>query len=565
MVQTKHTIANLPLRFLLLTLLVLITAFTTSASEYVLTVADFEVQTSNAKYMYVGKGISAILANELRQSKAIDLVEREKLNEIFKENELTLSGVTQGDVQIGQILDVDLIVVGEIVDMGNTFLVDVRVLDAETAAIVWSDSITEKLRRYDYIGAYFAEGILTELEVDISEKIVTKVEEIEDKDEDALVAMSAGIDAYDQGDVEEAKEQLSEAKRLDPTNEVAKEYLSRLSTISPRYRVDLFEYINPATAASLPFNNSVRIHTWLGVNYDPPWVDGDNDGYQVVNGYGVGDQSIPFYSGVTLPLGKKFGIGVSFYYLYLDLELRKTSDPTWFKYKGNQSGVLQNPLHSMGGIFSIGYKIMSSLSIGASVTLGSNENFQNKGLSDVLGSGGDITEEGFLWGLNPNIIWIPQGRKIILSSDLGYNSQAIYYANPDTGIVSKGVQPLVWSTSFAYGPLWNRLFLSLTTAFDIFIDARRGHGLSIIPMVEYWPWGWLSLRAGYEYTHLIQNDTFVIGNGFVVGSTLNLGIFELNLNFASRNKPIQLLPGSLMSNIVFVAGIEVDTRLLKRK
>ncbi len=74
----------------------------------VITVADFDVQTSEEKYRFVGKGISALLANKLRQSRAINLVEREKLNEIFKEHELSLSGVTQGEIQLGDFLDVIL-------------------------------------------------------------------------------------------------------------------------------------------------------------------------------------------------------------------------------------------------------------------------------------------------------------------------------------------------------------------------------------------------------------------------------------------------------------------------
>ncbi len=139
-----------------LSLLVLITlcfSFPLFSVQYALSVADFEVQTDNPKYAYIGKGISALLANELRQSKSVKIVEREKLNEILAEQKLSLSGMTQGDVTVGKILDVDLFVVGEILDMVNTFLIDVRVIDIETGEVFWSDSIEAKLRRYNYISA----------------------------------------------------------------------------------------------------------------------------------------------------------------------------------------------------------------------------------------------------------------------------------------------------------------------------------------------------------------------------------------------------------------------------
>ena len=192
---------------LFLSLFILLIVFV-GAQEIIVSVSDFNVESKNENYAYIGKGISTLVAGELRRTRAIKLLERSQMNKIMEEQKLSLSGM----------------------------------VDVATTEVVWEDSLTEKLETYDYIGAYFAKSILMELKLDVQEETVAKVEEKVVKKTEAIVALSSGIDAYDKGDEEKAKEELKTVQMLDPENEVAEFYLSKLQSVSPKFRVEIQDY-----------------------------------------------------------------------------------------------------------------------------------------------------------------------------------------------------------------------------------------------------------------------------------------------------------------------------------
>ena len=245
-----------------------------SAQEIVVSVSDFSVDSANENYAFLGKGISTLVAGELRRTKAIKLLEREQMNKIIEELKLSHSGLLDDSQQvaIGKLMAANYIVFGEIVDMVTSLLVSVRMADVTTGEVVWEDSLMEELETYDYIGAYFAKSILTELALDVEEETVTKVETKEVKQEEAIVALSTGIDAYDKGEEEKAKEELKTVQKLDPTNEVARLYLSKLQALSPKFRA----YVGSGIA--IPFDplsgtNTVGPNIIVGFGFHLfPWV-----------------------------------------------------------------------------------------------------------------------------------------------------------------------------------------------------------------------------------------------------------------------------------------------------
>ena len=182
------------------------------------------------------------------------------MNKIIEVLELSHSGLLDDSQQvaIGKLMAANYIVFGEIVDVVTSLLVSVRMADVTTGEVVWEDSLMEKLETYDYIGAYFARSILTELALDVEEETVTKVETKEVKQEEAIVALSTGIDAYDKGEEEKAKEELKTIQKLDPTNEVARLYLSKLQALSPKFRA----YVGSGIA--IPFDPLSGTNTWGG-------------------------------------------------------------------------------------------------------------------------------------------------------------------------------------------------------------------------------------------------------------------------------------------------------------
>lgn len=557
--------------FFILALLALCASL--SAQEIVLSVSDFSVESDNTNYKYLGKGISTLVAGELRRTKTVKILEREQLNRIIEEQKLTLSGLMDESkqVEIGQLLSADYIVFGEIIDMAAAVLISVRMADIETGEVVWEDSLTEKLESYDYIGAYFAQSILAELDLEAEEATVAKVERKEVKQEAAVIALSSGIDAYDRGDEEKAKEELKTVQQIDPENEAARFYLSKLQALSPKFRVETVEYTTPYSAASLGFIENGKIYVWFGVPFDPPGFEYVGSGAQIIDdAYTVRDFQGANFMGISMPLGENMGLGAGLMMSSLTLiaSYEEYEDHTLnsiFQFGDDTVDHLQVFMMNYGGYVSFGMKLGDSVGLGLSAMGCYSVNGDNPGVSDELTvDSGNLVHEGFFFSLYPGIMVQGAGGALLWDLNAAYTNYKIYYIDYTNQEIKLGNMPLVIDTSLTYGLLDQRLFLGLKGISDIYIDDRGGYSLRLIPMAEFWFLDSLSVRGGYEYSHLDQAGNFSIGHGAVAGLTVKLGTFDINANFTYRRKPVRMLPGYTVANMKLLVGLEYSPEFLVR-
>lgn len=215
------------------------TMTTAAANENKVAINDFTVNSENPEHKFLGKGFSELISYEVKKSPRIRLVEREKRNDLFKEMELSMTGMVEEKdaVKAGKILACDYIVFGEIVDMPGTLLVSLRMTRVETGEVVWRKQITEPGKNYPYISAFFAKDILTSLGLGVDKSIEANIATKKSMDQEAVVKLSKGIDAYDKKDTARAKEELEAAKKLDPQNKVVQDFINRLVANSAKYKV----------------------------------------------------------------------------------------------------------------------------------------------------------------------------------------------------------------------------------------------------------------------------------------------------------------------------------------
>ncbi len=112
-----------------------------------------------------GRGISALeaasltdrLRSELVKTGAVTVVERGQMNQVLEEQDFQMTGCTSDEcaVEVGQLLGVSQMVAGSIGKLGNTFLLDVRIINVQTGAII------ETMTR-DYRGEI--DGLIREIE-----------------------------------------------------------------------------------------------------------------------------------------------------------------------------------------------------------------------------------------------------------------------------------------------------------------------------------------------------------------------------------------------------------------
>lgn len=546
-------------RFSVVIILLIISAAVYS-QQITVSVSDFSVESSNEKYLYIGKGISTLIAGELRRTKGITLLEREKMNKIIEEQKLGLSGlIDESDqIELGKLMSADYIIFGDIIDMADNLLISVRMADVTTGEIFWEDNLSAKLENYDYIGAYFAQSIVSELNLAVDDDIIAKVESKTVKDEKAIVALSEGIDAYDNGNEQEAKDKLSTAKELDPENKETDFFLSKLQAVSPKFRVENPEYTSSYNPASLGFLEKDKFFMWSNIPIETPWVDRLGHGAQIIGDYYVQDQTIPLTAGYFFPVSDRIGLGLGYIMMVQSLEVNiSDAFPPPLDFEGTMIRGFKSSLINNGGFVAVGISFNDWFSAGLSVLAWYTMSADDRAVSDVYETeSSTLIHEGFFFTLQPGIMISDPNGNFIFDLNAAYTSWEMYYADYDAGTVSLGNLPLVIDASVTGALLNQRLFLALKGISDIYLDDIGGHALRLIPMAEIWPWKFLSFRAGYEYSHLFRADKFTINHGVVGGLTFKIWKFEININLTYRQKPSKLLPGVAVDNMKVLIGVE---------
>lgn len=80
------------------------------------------------------------------------------MNKVLGELELSLSGISDPKAakEVGKMLAADAIVVGTVSEVGNDFLINIRLVDVEKAVILAAASTNMKIKKKDF----FAEAAL---------------------------------------------------------------------------------------------------------------------------------------------------------------------------------------------------------------------------------------------------------------------------------------------------------------------------------------------------------------------------------------------------------------------
>ena len=94
--------------------------------------ADLEGHVTN-----FGRFMAEELITRLHETEKFKVIERQLLNQVIKEQKLTLSGIVDpaSAKQLGRVLGVDAIVSGSITDLGKTLRVNARLISTETGEI----------------------------------------------------------------------------------------------------------------------------------------------------------------------------------------------------------------------------------------------------------------------------------------------------------------------------------------------------------------------------------------------------------------------------------------------
>jgi TolB-like protein len=524
-----------------------------------LAIADFAIHSDNPNYKYIGKGISEMIAVELRKSPGIELIEREQRTQILEEMAFALSDLADSDQQLelGKLLAAGYIVFGEIIDMGREVLISLRMIDVQSGEIVWNEKLTEKLSKYDYISGYFAGSILTYLDVGISKTTAAKTEQSKEKSEDVVVALSRAIDHYDKQETEQAKEELSVAKRLDPRSEATAYYLAKLVVNTTKFKVLLepyFSYQNPAFLGiirtdSIHFSGTVP-PAYSFANINRMQIDGLNMTSFADNKY-INESVWGGSTGYAFPIGSKLGMRV-------DIAEAGISDRPW---EGEYDSGLTNSRNAIGAVVDLGYALTERWSAGLGAGVFSRSKVDEGPLAAFR-----APDKAVVSG-NLGILYRKEDESLIFDTRLGINNDTYDVIDVETlNVTEETMTPMLWENTLTLSFNERNTFLIVKQINNVCYD-RVYYYATLLPAVEHFLAKWISLRSGLEGSLSLLNDSLMFGYGLLGGVTfrnIKRG-FEMDLNVTYRMRPSRAVEELLYPDLVVLLNLTWNDLFVSRE
>ena len=130
-------------RIFLLSILIVgvIPGFLYSQAKTNIAVLSFEAKNVGQE---TADAVADILSTELFNTNRFNVVERQMMTRILEEQQLSMTGITDASqaAEIGKILNVEKIMIGSLSKLGNTFIINSRVVDVETGAVELAQNST---------------------------------------------------------------------------------------------------------------------------------------------------------------------------------------------------------------------------------------------------------------------------------------------------------------------------------------------------------------------------------------------------------------------------------------
>jgi len=501
--------------------------------------SDFVVNSENPAFKHIGKGFAEIVAFEVRKAPQVKLVDREQRNKLLEEMEFSLSGLTDpaAQLEIGKLLSVQFLVSGSITDMGGPLLVSLSMVDVQSGVVVWNDQLTASGGKYAYIGAYFGKSLLKHFNATVSKSTEQALASTKEGDSASVIALSKGIEALDAGKKDEAKKQLTVAKKIDPGNAVAQAFLDKLAAGSAKFKVVPERYVSYYNPAYLGGIMADRLHfnqtqTWItgGYDYQGEHTLALNDAGDV----GVWEEQVISSAGYAYPLGERLGVSADFSATdkkdYVDIY-----DVLDFRSFGAQK------YEYYGGFIGFGYALSNNSSVGAALgaTYISRIFFNDNGSTDN-GDEYDPYDHMNAWGVGGLIAAMVRNSMGTIVWDVvaGYGTQPSYVFNMDPAVEDFIIKadPLYVEQTLALAFNEKTTIIGIKQVNDIYLDRDFYYG-RLMPCVEQWFFNRFSVRAGIEGTLIVRDSGKKLGWGGTAGLSIRIWRFDLDINYTYRERP----------------------------
>ena len=193
----------------------------------------FDNTSGEASLDKLRKGLAGMLISDLSNVNMIDIVERDRIEDILNEQELNnTSAFDQSSAsEIGKLLGAEIILTGAYFEMFDSFRIDARFIDVATGEILKAEGVDGESNEFFRLEKQLMWKIINNLDIsltDVEKKTINEIESKQHISYDDALAFSRALDQKDAGNVEEAIEILERIIEDNPEFRAAHEELDRL-------------------------------------------------------------------------------------------------------------------------------------------------------------------------------------------------------------------------------------------------------------------------------------------------------------------------------------------------
>ena len=259
--------------------------------------------------------------------------------------------------------------------------------------------------------------------------------------------------------------------------------------------------------------------------------------------------------GYYFPIGDNLGFGIEYFnFSYQD----RIYPPDVGPY--HQAACIGD---AHGGILSVGYKISDSISTGLCL---SSYYKKFRGEDDIFFNW-ENPEYSLCFAFSPGLLYRNRDESFIYDTRVAYSLEKVIPIDADIFALGDEVGlPIFWENTFTFAFNKRNTFLVIKQLNDVCIDRTYYYG-RLLPAMEHFLFGWLSLRAGIEGSYAILGDTDNLGLGAMGGITFrikNWGL-DIDLNFTYRKRPSRVVESEMFNDYIILSSGTLSDVFISRK
>jgi len=183
-----------------------------------LAIAYFDDDTGVAAYAPLRKGLADMMITELATMPALQIVEREKLNQVLAELKLGRSKFIDPRTaqKLGKGLAAEYIVTGSYILSGETLRLDCRVVQVATGRVMAIEKVDGPKDDFFALEKDLVHLLLKTLDIKLGAAEQSRLRRNQTQSFEAWTRYSAGLDAHDAGDDDRARALFQAALEADP-------------------------------------------------------------------------------------------------------------------------------------------------------------------------------------------------------------------------------------------------------------------------------------------------------------------------------------------------------------